>query len=226
MVDDFVGTERLRTLELPVAARRDPHSRASRFRDTHRRLGDTTADSPDENVVARRYSCARYQHSPGSEVCERCRRCVFNRDALWNPSDIGFWNDDIICKRSGSMLTEQTKLHAQRLFASLAVFTRSIAQSRVDDDAISFVEGSHVVTRLVDHAGTVRSHDPWRRDGDSGQTRQREYVEVIEGGGMYSHAHRSRGGLGSRHVGEVFKLVCAAVRGDGECSQRKPCGLY
>jgi hypothetical protein len=123
------------------------------------------------------------------------------------------------------VFAENAESGTQRLLAAKAELTRSVADTRIDHDAIAWAEFTDRAANLVHHSTTISAGDPRRRDTDAGHSAKHEKVEMIEC--RRSHANPHVSWRRDPRLGQIipqFKAIESAVSRYRECLQGA--GLY
>src|SRR5687767_8550666 len=225
--EGFVGAKRTGAAEVFVTAGGYPRAGADLLHELERGTCHTSSDSPDENFVAGLDLGARDNHSASGQrgKRERCRGLA--RDIGRNSTHVTGGYNHVLGQSTRMMLAEQAKSHAERLLTGAAILAGAVADSGIDDDRIADVGGSlRVFAHCLDGAGRIGTQYPGRPQRDARQALKHEQIEAIERCSRDAHTHVPGGNFRDRQIRTILELFESPVRGDRNCSQRKPRGLY
>jgi len=136
VVDDRVGAEPARPLQLRVGRRCREHARAERLGDRERSRGDATADSPDEDPFACTKLRLRDEHPVGRLEHQRERRRLLERELVGDRHHVIRGHRDQLGVRAVAVLADDQP---------------AVVEARVDHDPLAVVDAL---------AGAVRAEDP------------------------------------------------------------------
>jgi 2-oxoglutarate dehydrogenase E2 component (dihydrolipoamide succinyltransferase) len=86
------------------------------------------------------------------------------------------------------MFTQQSEPDAQRLLACTAVFADATGDPAIDHHPLTSDHARDIRSRSVNDSGSIRSEDPGRRDCNSRQSANHEYIQMVESRRVKAHA--------------------------------------
>src|SRR5688500_8302500 len=227
VIERLIRAKCLGPRELFVVAGGDPRLRPDGLRDLHRGQRDTSANTPNENVLTALHTGARDDHAPRGDRRQREGGGGIPWNGVRHDADVHRGNDDVVSDRSGQVLAKQLVLDAERVLAFQTKLAGAVGDPGIDDHAVAGAYPAHRRSDLIDDSGAVASHDPGWCDHDAREALDNEQVQVIERGRTNADAHVVRcSKLRGRDVCSILQLLQPAVGGDRQCSHARDSGLY
>src|SRR5579872_430014 len=207
-VDDGVGAQLFRALQLLIASRRRDHVCAQSLGELQNVRLHAAADAGGKHPLAARRATLGDDGAVRRQARERKRRRVFEIQVRRNPIEALFRHDDAFCECALIRHAENTKLRA-------GIFL-TIAPSALgkDEDALALFPSRHAWARLLDLAGAVGSCDAGELDPRIESDRD-EIIAAVERRGAETNEHLAGAGLGIRPLPHDDVGGASLIENDG-----------